>query len=138
MKVFFDSNIYIAEALLGRAAERMIRATRRARWRIFTSHYIVHEVSEVLTLVLRFSHRLASLTSRRILRRAALARIAKQARVPRDPDDSPVLQAALGCGADYLVTNDRHLLELDPYKGLRIISMSAYHQLLQGHGHLGK
>jgi hypothetical protein len=34
MKVFLDSNVYVAEALLGRAAERLIRATVEARWRI--------------------------------------------------------------------------------------------------------
>jgi hypothetical protein len=35
MKVFFDTNVYIAEALLGRAAERIIKATSAARWRIY-------------------------------------------------------------------------------------------------------
>lgn len=30
MKVFFDTNVYVAEALLGQAAEQMLEATRRA------------------------------------------------------------------------------------------------------------
>jgi len=38
----------------------------------------------------------------------------------------------------YLVTNDRHLLSLDPYEGLRIISMKEYEQLLIDRGILGK
>ncbi len=37
-------------------------------------------------------------------------------------------------GVDYLVTNDRHLLGLDPYEGLRIISMSEYRQTLVNEG----
>ena len=35
MKIFFDTNVYIAEVLLGRAAQRMIAATSAARWRIY-------------------------------------------------------------------------------------------------------
>jgi predicted nucleic acid-binding protein len=50
--------------------------------------------------------------------------------VRRDPADNPILRAALACGADYLVTNDRHLLELDPYEGLSIVSMQRYVRLL--------
>ncbi len=54
--------------------------------------------------------------------------------VPQDPKDGPILIAALAVGADYLVTNDAHLLALDPYEGLRIISMSAYYGLLENEG----
>ncbi len=36
--------------------------------------------------------------------------------------------------ADYLVTNDPHLLTLNPYEGLLIISMAEYHQLLVAEG----
>jgi predicted nucleic acid-binding protein len=37
MKVFFDTNVYVAEALLGDASERMLEATLKASWRVFTS-----------------------------------------------------------------------------------------------------
>jgi predicted nucleic acid-binding protein len=48
MKVLFDTNVYIAEALLGRAAERMINATLAARWRIYCCTHILGEVQTVL------------------------------------------------------------------------------------------
>ena len=134
MKVFFDSNVYIAEALLGKAAARIVEATRQAHWRIYTSKYLVDEVGHVLVDELRFSRKLANLTQRRIIQRASLAKSTVAAEVPHDPKDSPILQAALTCGADYLVTNDRHLLEMNPFKGLQIISMGAYHHLLEIHG----
>jgi predicted nucleic acid-binding protein len=54
--------------------------------------------------------------------------------VPDDPADSPILRAALEAGVDYLVTNDKQLLTLDPYEGLRIISMTGYYQLLVAEG----
>jgi uncharacterized protein len=137
MKVFFDSNVYVAEALLGKAAGQMIKATQRAGWRIFASRYLLDEVIHVLVDGLKFSRRLAALSQRRILLRAALVDTLTRVRVPQDPKDSPILQAALDCGADYLVTNDRHLLVLDPFRGLRIISMQEYYDLLKDHGLLG-
>jgi hypothetical protein len=41
MKVFFDTNIYVAEALLGRVAEQLLEATEGASWRIYASAYLL-------------------------------------------------------------------------------------------------
>jgi putative PIN family toxin of toxin-antitoxin system len=131
MKIFFDTNVYVGEALLGQAAERMIEATLDARWRIYASPYLLEELGRVLTEELGFGRRLAVLAQRRIVRRSALVEGGSTAQVPQDPKDNPILQAALGCSADYLVTNDRHLLALDPTESLRIISMSDYYELLR-------
>jgi len=136
MKVFFDTNVYIAEALLGAAAQRLVDATRRARWRIFASHYLLDEVSHVLVDDLGFSRRLAALARRRIIRHCTLVKPISAATVPGDPKDSPILQAALTSRVDYLVTNDRHLLALDPFRNLHIVSMTRYYEILKEHGFL--
>ncbi len=135
MKVFFDTNVYIAEALLGQAAEQMIEATERAGWRIFASEYLLDEITRVTADELGFSRRLANLTRQRVIRRAALVEPrASRHQVLHDPKDSPILRAALEAGTDYLVTNDRHLLALHPYEGLRILSMADYYDLLRSEG----
>jgi putative PIN family toxin of toxin-antitoxin system len=131
MKVFFDTNVYVAEALLGEAAEQMIEATERSKWRIYSSEYLLEELESVLAEELGFSQRLAFLSRQRIVRRAILiAPGTSRHKEPQDVSDSPILQAALSAGADYLVTNDQHLLTLNPYEGLRIVSMTEYFQLL--------
>ena len=135
MKVFFDTNVYVAEALLGAAAERMLAATQAASWRVFISQQVLNEIRSVLIDQLGFSRRLAGLAWRRSARRAQFVEpSASRHAVPSDPQDSPILRAALSANADYLVTNDRHLLALDPVEGLRIISMADYHQLLVQEG----
>lgn len=132
MKVFFDTNVYVAEALLGGAAGRMLVATSRASWRIFSSSYVLDEIERVMVERLGFSRRFAFLTRRRAERRSTLVKPAlSRHQVPGDPNDSPILRAALLAGADFLVTNDVHLLSLSPYEGLRIVSMSDYYSLLQ-------
>lgn len=138
MKVFFDANVYVAEALLGKAAADMVAATHSASWRVFVSRQVLDEVAAVLCRELGFSPRLAGLTRRRAARAAQLveSRSSKH-QVPQDPNDSPILQAALAANVDYLVTNDRHLLAINPVEGLRIISMTDYRQLLIHEGLLG-
>jgi putative PIN family toxin of toxin-antitoxin system len=135
MKVFFDTNVYVAEALLGEVAEQLLEATERASWRIYASLYLLDELERVLTEKLGFSRRLAVLSRGRIRRRAKLVEPgASRHVVTQDPADSPILRAAIAAAADYLVTNDAHLLALDPYEGLRIVSMNGYLQLLRDEG----
>jgi predicted nucleic acid-binding protein len=99
--------------------------------------FVLEELQRVLTEKLGCSRRLAVLSQRRILRRAQRVEPgASRHEVPGDPADTPVLRAALAAGADYLVTNDTHLLALDPYEGLHILSMTDYHQVLVAEGFL--
>jgi predicted nucleic acid-binding protein len=101
MKVLFDTNVYVAEALLGHAATRMIDATVRAGWRIYVSPYLLDESRRVLADNLRFPLRLAVLSRNRAFRRATNIEPApSRHEVPDDPNDSPILQAALAAGVD--------------------------------------
>lgn len=135
MKVFFDTNVYVAEALLGEAASRMLDATARASWRIFTTPHVLDEIERVMADRLSFSRRFALQTRRRARRRAVVVEApSSRHRVETDPDDSPILGAAVAARVDYLVTNDTDLLALSPYEGLRILSMSDYLDLLRQHG----
>ena len=133
MKILFD--VYVAEALLGDAAEEMIAATERASWRIYASTYLLDELERVLVEGLGFSPRLASLSRRRVFRRANMVDPGTSRHgVSEDIKDTPILRAALDAGVDYLVTNDHHLLALNPYEGLKIVSMAEYLSLLQSEG----
>jgi putative PIN family toxin of toxin-antitoxin system len=134
VKVFFDTNVWVAEALLGRGAERMIGATAGARWHIYASRHVLDELQRVM-IRLGFARRIATVSRGRISRRATLVAPASSRHAVRgDPQDSPILRAALACGADYLVTNDAHLLELHRYEGLEIVSMEQYLRILREQG----
>jgi putative PIN family toxin of toxin-antitoxin system len=136
MKIFFDTNVYIAEALLGENAAELLGATEHASWRIHASDYLLDELERVLER-LGFSRRLALSSRQRIIRRASLVEPgASRHEVPTDAADTPILRAAVAAGVDYLVTNDRHLLGLDPYEGVRIVSMTDYRQILVNEGHI--
>jgi len=46
--------------------------------------------------------------------------------VPGDPDDDKLVAAALGSNAGHIITNDHHLLDLDPVAGVRILLPVAF------------
>lgn len=135
MKVFFDTNVYVAEAVLGAGAEEMLSVTEEASWRIYASAYILDELERVLTERLGFSRRLSVLSRQRIVRRANMIDPGtSRHEVTLDIADTPILRAAVAAGVDYLVTNDQHLLDMDPYEGVRIVSMTDYRQILVNAG----
>jgi hypothetical protein len=48
VKVFFDTNVYVAEALLGQVAEQLLEVTEGASWRIYASLYLLDELERDL------------------------------------------------------------------------------------------
>ena len=50
--------------------------------------------------------------------------------VPADPDDDMVVAAALESQAKYIVTEDRHLLNLTEFAGIKIVSRDAFREEL--------
>lgn len=52
--------------------------------------------------------------------------------VVSDPDDDKYLVAALEGRVQFLVTGDAHLLELQTYEGVQIVTPSAFLRLLTG------
>jgi len=43
-----------------------------------------------------------------------------------DPDDDRVLECAIQGRADFIVTGDRHLLKLNTYKGIPILTVRQF------------
>ena len=46
--------------------------------------------------------------------------------VKNDPDDNKIVECAVSCGADYIVTGDRHLLDIKEYKGIKIVTAKQF------------
>jgi putative PIN family toxin of toxin-antitoxin system len=45
--------------------------------------------------------------------------------IKSDPDDNKILECAVVCGASYIVSGDKHLLELKEYGKIKIITPKA-------------
>ena len=133
MKIFFDTNVYIGEALLGQAAERMIQATLDVPWHIYASPYLLEELGRVLVDGLGFARRLAVLSHAESSAVPRWWKAAQQWLCLRIPKTAPFCRRPW---AAVQITWSRTTAtsSLDPTESLRIISMTAYHELLQREG----
>jgi predicted nucleic acid-binding protein len=50
--------------------------------------------------------------------------------VPADPKDDKIIAAALESKANYIVSEDNHLLDLKSYQGIAILNRNAFEQEL--------
>ena len=100
MKILFDTNVYVSEAMRGRTATLIIQATERAGWRIYASTYFLDELERVISEKLGFSRRLAILSRQRVIRQSIIAEPGTSRHlVPGDPNDSPILKCAYSLGS---------------------------------------
>ncbi len=49
----------------------------------------------------------------------------------RDPNDNMFLELAVAAKADYIITGDKDLLELNPFKGTQIIAPKEFVELIE-------
>lgn len=50
--------------------------------------------------------------------------------ITSDPDDNEILECAVAGGSDYIISGDKHLLELGEYKGIGILKAANFLRLL--------
>jgi len=120
VRIVLDTNVLVAAAYNPRsAARRIVEACLEGTLTAVASKAVRREYEYILARAVRvpdYQEHLALLVDG--------LQIVKPRKTPRvvrdDPDDDKLLAAAVAGGAEWLVTSDRHLLALDPYRGIRI------------------
>ena len=133
MRVVLDTNVLVSAILSrGNPPDSILRAWRRGSFELVTSSPLMRELENVLTRP-RIRRRLRWSTEERTAFVAALREGAlvvttegELSVIQADPADNRVLEAAVGAGADYIVSGDRHLLELGSYESVRIVTPARF------------
>lgn len=135
MKVVFDTNVYISEALFNAVAEVVLKAGREQAFSIYISQFILAEIQTVLVSRFQTTRRFAKLTAERA-RKFARVVPTRERRYDEvvDPNDHPILETAVNAGADYLVSGDKHLLVISRYQGISILKIGDFHRSLREWG----
>ena len=136
VRLVLDTNVVVSALIWDGPPERLLDLAVSGEIALFSSAVLLDELARVLERG-KFIAALASrdLTPAFLTRRygavTTLVRPMPVGRtVPADPDDDHVIATALGARADAIATGDRHLLELDPYHGIRILAPAAVLELV--------
>lgn len=137
IKAVLDTNVVISGLLWTGTPRKILHAADEERFFLFTSSELLEELAYVL-------HRpkfKAFLARRGSDFKDVLAQIVRLARlvvpkpfseiiVAQDPSDDMVLACAVTAAADLIVTGDEHLLSLEEFRGIPIITPAAFLQRL--------
>ena len=126
-RVVIDTNVMVS-AFLGGGLETIIVAWTAGKFSLIVSNQVVSEYLEVLSRP-RFK-----ITHDELDNFAALILIKAEFVLPEesihaveaDPSDNKYIEAAVAGQADYIVSGDKHLLDLKEYKGIFIITPRAF------------
>ena len=130
MNIVIDTNILVSAFVFGGTIRKQLtRIFEREDICIVTSADIMRELTTVL-----FRQEFARFQEKATLEAlldgfladATEARVTVRVNACRDPKDNKFLEAAVSANAAVIVTGDADLLALNPFEGIRILSMSAF------------
>ena len=133
MRVVLDTNVIVSAALSRRSSPDLIlRAWRRGAFQLVASRPLLEE----LEVVLARPHIAERLGWSEGQRRAFITELSERALivapeerlevVQADPADNRLLEAAVAAGADYIVSGDQHLLGLQSYEEISIVTPARF------------
>ena len=125
MRVVFDTNVWVSRLLLAGSASAQAVDKALVGFDVMVSGPLVEEIADVLSRD-KFDQFVSVWDReeflRRILQIATIAPVLSEVHDCRDPDDNRLLALALDSESDCIVTGDRDLLLLNPWRGVRLVS----------------
>lgn len=140
LRIVLDSNVILA-GLNSRGTTRdVLQLIVNGKVVLCISSFIVAEVKRSLRIDFRWMDSTIESTIDALLRHAQLIDAPEHiAAVVTDPSDNRILECAVAAHADYIVTGDRkHLLPLDEYQGIRIITPRDFLNLIESRSSEGE
>jgi len=125
-RVVLDTNVYISAYGFGGKPAEVMRAAILGEFELVTSPAILLEVADKLETVLGFDRKHTTEVARQIARVATIVRPVHRIAVVADDADNRILEAAAESGADFIVSGDRHLLDLGKWEGIRVVRVAEF------------
>lgn len=124
MAVTFDTNVLLSATLWdGSIAQKLLFDLIRQNVKIHSSTKILSEYQEVLKRDFDFSDENIAEIMEKVLTFITLVNPTMKVEVVKeDPDDNLIIECALESISKYIITYDKHLLDIEEYQGIRVIT----------------
>lgn len=133
LRAVFDTSVVVSAVLLPRSVPRQAFDRVQEQGKILISVATVDELNEVLRRqhfdkYVREAQRLEFLAA--LIREAELVDVTEVVTECRDPKDNKFLELAVSGKATCLISGDKDLLALHPFRGIPVVAPQVF--LLQG------
>lgn len=127
MRAVADTNVYISALNFGGTAEEILAMGRAQAIQVCISPPILKEIEGVLIWKFKWSVKRVRQAFALILEFTELVHPKETIHViTADEADNRILECALEAKADVIITGDDHLQQLETFRGISILSPSAF------------
>jgi len=123
IKAVLDTNVYISSIIFGGNPRAIIELCINNMVDTYTSSLILLEIAKKLQSKFLWNRTDVALAIKTISKTSKV--IVPQQKfnvVNEDPTDNKIIECAVAASASFIVTGDRHLLSLEKFKGIKIVS----------------
>ena len=131
MKVVLDTNIFISGIFGKGASNKIILNWREGKFTLVTSLEAISEIIKVLKdFKIKLSDDMIKEWIDLIIRNSIIVEpIEKITIVKDDPKDNIFIETAVAGNVDYIISQDSHLLKLNEFRGIKIITPEEFNKM---------
>ena len=129
MKIVIDTNVFISAVLFGGEADKILSLGKGKKVTIVISKEILNEYIKVLAYP-KFKltdEEIKSIIGEELLPIVTIVNVNSIIKyIKADPEDDKFLSLAVDGQADYIISGDKHLLDVKKYKKFKIITIKEF------------
>jgi len=133
MKIVLDTNIWLSGLFWDGEASKLIELIEKRKFEVFVSNEVLNEIVDVLNKESKFQRFLESKEQkisdliRTILSIGSLISVKSKLDVVKTHEaDNRILELAVDSRANYLISYNRHLLDVKEFKSIKIIDPGMF------------
>jgi len=123
VRIVIDTNVLISATFWTGNPKQLLNRVRKKEFVLLTSQILLNELKEILIRPdkpFKLSEEEAEHVVNSIRSLAEIVRTHSFVKICRDEQDNRVLECAVDGGAEWVISGDAHLLELQSFQGVRI------------------
>lgn len=134
IKAILDTNVIVSAIVFGGKPREVLNLVIEGKVKLFLSKPIVDEVKEILGgRKFRFGNPYVTAIGQELESISEIVYPQKRLRIIKeDPDDDMFIECAVAARADYIISGDKHLLNLLRYDNIKIVNAADFINIAAG------
>lgn len=130
-RVVLDTNVYLSGIIFGGNPKHILDLILDRKITAFTSPAILLEISQKLQEKFGWSKNQILTTVKTLAKTVTVVSPQRKLNVVKsDKTDNKIIEAAVEAEADYIITGDKHLLQIRKYQNIKIVFPSSFLSIL--------